>query len=101
MVTPVLLICIGAEATWRQPPPTKNRRKRRLSVSFWCPRRDSNPHDSRRYHLKVVRLPIPPRGLVCRGPPWRAVQCLFRNLRSFLLFLDRGRRRLFRHHGRG
>lgn len=28
---------------------------------FWCRRGDSNSHDFRRYHLKVVRLPIPPR----------------------------------------
>src|SRR5690606_19697845 len=32
----------------------------------WCPRGDSNPYDSRRYHLKVVRLPIPPPGHVVR-----------------------------------
>src|SRR5690606_13253119 len=37
------------------------RRDRR--VLHWCPRGDSNPYDSRRYHLKVVRLPIPPPGL--------------------------------------
>gem|GEM_PF-4240909 len=37
----------------------------RTSVAFdWCPRGDSNPHDLRRYHLKVVRLPIPPPGLM-------------------------------------
>src|SRR3546814_7938086 len=29
---------------------------------IWCPRGDSNPHDRSRYHLKVVRLPIPPPG---------------------------------------
>jgi hypothetical protein len=28
----------------------------------WCPRRDSNSHDFRHYHLKVACLPIPPRG---------------------------------------
>src|SRR5690606_7082336 len=28
----------------------------------WCPRGDSNPHSRSRYHLKVVRLPIPPPG---------------------------------------
>src|SRR5690606_34770918 len=39
--------------------------------SIWCPRGDSNPHDSRRYHLKVVRLPIPPPGQVClRSDAW-------------------------------
>src|SRR6476469_4119681 len=38
-----------------------------------CPGQDLNLHASRRYHLKVVRLPIPPPGLVswlvsrCRG----------------------------------
>ena len=30
----------------------------------WCPREDSNLHGFRRYHLKVVRLPIPPPGLI-------------------------------------
>src|SRR6185312_4117429 len=34
----------------------------------WCPRGDSNPHGVTRYHLKVVRLPIPPPGLADR--PW-------------------------------
>ena len=29
---------------------------------IWCPKGDSNPHDLSRYHLKVVRLPIPPSG---------------------------------------
>src|SRR6185437_6175964 len=33
--------------------------------SAWCPRGDSNPYDLRRYHLKVVRLPVPPPGQVC------------------------------------
>jgi hypothetical protein len=27
----------------------------------WCGRKDSNLHEFPRYHLKVVRLPIPPR----------------------------------------
>ncbi len=30
--------------------------------SFWCPRRDSNPHTSRHMDLNHARLPIPPRG---------------------------------------
>src|SRR5690606_28041604 len=34
----------------------------------WCPRGDSNPHSSRRYHLKVVRLPIPPPGQRHQAP---------------------------------
>ncbi len=33
--------------------------------SIWCGRRDSNSHTFRRYHLKVVRLPIPPRPHGC------------------------------------
>ena len=33
-----------------------------LAAVWWCPRRDSNSHAFRRYHLKVVCLPIPPRG---------------------------------------
>ena len=31
-------------------------------VREWCPGGDSNPHGLPRYHLKVVRLPIPPPG---------------------------------------
>src|SRR6478736_7767052 len=38
-------------------------------VLLWCPRGDSNPHTLRRYHLKVVRLPIPPPGLIFRTLP--------------------------------
>ena len=34
----------------------------RAAAKMWCPRGDSNPHDLSRYHLKVVRLPIPPPG---------------------------------------
>ena len=34
-------------------------------LQHWCPKGDSNPHDLRRYHLKVVRLPIPPSGQCC------------------------------------
>ena len=30
-------------------------------ISSWCGRENSNFHALRRYHLKVVRLPIPPR----------------------------------------
>jgi hypothetical protein len=30
--------------------------------SFWCPRRDSNPHTLRHMDLNHARLPIPPRG---------------------------------------
>ncbi len=32
-----------------------------------CPGEDSNLHGLPRYHLKVVRLPIPPPGLQERG----------------------------------
>ncbi len=35
------------------------------------PRGDSNPYDLRRYHLKVVRLPIPPPGLTLRDHPYK------------------------------
>src|SRR5690606_15505899 len=42
---------------------------------FWCPRGDSNPYDSRRYHLKVVRLPIPPPGLKLSRRLRRAAHC--------------------------
>ena len=30
-------------------------------AQIWCGRRDSNPHDFRRWNLNPVRLPIPPR----------------------------------------
>src|SRR5690606_4334390 len=40
----------------------------RAAWMCWCPRGDSNPYDSRRYHLKVVRLPIPPPGQVWTAP---------------------------------
>ena len=30
------------------------------AVKSWCGQEDSNLHGSPRYHLKVVRLPIPP-----------------------------------------
>src|SRR5690606_14960290 len=33
-----------------------------LRLLEWCPRGDSNPYDLSRYHLKVMRLPIPPPG---------------------------------------
>lgn len=57
-------------------PATKKPAKRRVILCFpdgvaclktlnWCPRGDSNPYDLRRYHLKVVRLPVPPPGQVC------------------------------------
>src|SRR5690349_13726078 len=41
------------------------RKRMKPPLRYWCPRGDSNPHASRRYHLKVVRLPIPPPGQVC------------------------------------
>src|SRR5215510_5476342 len=30
-------------------------------ASYWCGRRDSNPHDFRHWNLNPARLPIPPR----------------------------------------
>ncbi len=33
-----------------------------LHAEQWCPRGDSNSHDFRRHPLKMVCLPIPPRG---------------------------------------
>jgi hypothetical protein len=41
-----------------------HKKTRRGGFLCWCPKEDSNLHDLRRYHLKVVRLPIPPSGLV-------------------------------------
>ena len=38
-------------------------KNRPFSESVWCPGQDSNLHThDRRYHLKVVRLPISPPG---------------------------------------
>ena len=42
----------------------------------WCPGGDSNSHAIRRYHLKIVCLPIPPPGhelqLIENRPGWQA-----------------------------
>ncbi len=35
--------------------------------SYWCGREDLNLHPLQDYHLKVARLPIPPRPLVFTG----------------------------------
>src|SRR5271165_4629766 len=35
--------------------------RREFQIESWCGRRDSNPHDLRRWNLNPVRLPIPPR----------------------------------------
>ncbi len=35
----------------------------------WCGRRDSNPHDLRRWNLNPVRLPVPPRPPTVAAPP--------------------------------
>ena len=37
----------------------------RLLLADWCPGGDSNSHAIRRYHLKIVCLPIPPPGHSC------------------------------------
>ena len=70
----------GPGKYWRRAPDRTIKHKKtrctRVSLSFrvsailaetlhWCPRGDSNPYDLRRYHLKVVRLPVPPPGQVC------------------------------------
>src|SRR4249919_4322395 len=47
-------------AARRVPPLARGAGEDRSKV--WCPKGDSNPHDLSRYHLKVVRLPIPPSG---------------------------------------
>ena len=43
--------------------------------SCWCPGGDSNSHAIRRYHLKIVCLPIPPPGHSCfcikKPRPWQ------------------------------
>src|SRR5664279_770891 len=38
-------------------------RPRYVSLSAWCGRRDSNPHDFRHGNLNPARLPVPPRPL--------------------------------------
>ena len=40
-------------------------------IDRWCPGKDSNLHGCPRYHLKVVRLPIPPPGLKLTFRPSR------------------------------
>ena len=53
-------------------------------VLYWCPGGDSNSHAIRRYHLKIVCLPIPPPGHSCfcirKTPTW---QVFFFRLFSF------------------
>ncbi len=44
----------------------QNGRKRLLAANLQCPGQDLNLHELPRYHLKVVRLPIPPPGLIER-----------------------------------
>ena len=47
---------------------TFKRKSRRNSAALmfnWCPGGDSNSHAIRRYHLKIVCLPIPPPGHSC------------------------------------
>ena len=68
----------------------ENKRKRaaneclRLLLADWCPGGDSNSHAIRRYHLKIVCLPIPPPGHSCfcirKTPTW---QVFFFRLFSF------------------
>lgn len=52
-----------------------------LLFSYWCPGGDSNSHAIRRYHLKIVCLPIPPPGHSCfcmaKPMPWQAFFSLF------------------------
>ena len=53
----------------------------------WCPGGDSNSHAIRRYHLKIVCLPIPPPGhelqLIENRRDWQAFFCRFRKKNSF------------------
>ncbi len=54
----------------------------------WCPGGDSNSHAIRRYHLKIVCLPIPPPGHSCfcirKTPTWQVF------FSGFFLFLNIG-----------
>ncbi len=57
---------------------TFKRKSRRNSAALmfnWCPGGDSNSHAIRRYHLKIVCLPIPPPGHSCfcikKPRPWQ------------------------------
>ncbi len=54
-----------ALATFSQPwrDPCENKKARKLFIlRALCPGQDLNLHELPRYHLKVVRLPIPPPG---------------------------------------
>ena len=66
-------------------------KSRRISAALmfnWCPGGDSNSHAIRRYHLKIVCLPIPPPGHSCfcirNTPAW---QVFFSDI--FLFFENR------------
>ena len=61
----------------------KSRRRSSAALVFcWCPGGDSNSHAIRRYHLKIVCLPIPPPGhelqLIENRRGWQAFFCRFR-----------------------
>src|SRR5690606_15181575 len=56
----------------------RDRDRPRLAL-VWCPRGDSNPHDLSRYHLKVVRLPIPPPGQIFTLSPYACTKARYCN----------------------
>ena len=73
----------GPEATQVKAPRQRAVKRKKLQteicssfISDWCPGGDSNSHAIRRYHLKIVCLPIPPPGhevqLIENRPCWQA-----------------------------
>ena len=74
----------------------KSRKKiLQLLFSNWCPGGDSNSHAIRRYHLKIVCLPIPPPGheeqLIEILRDWQDFFCCFRKKSAFFrLFVPIG-----------
>ena len=86
--SPRFMLCkVGIRLEWRintnlRGSSQKNTlQKECILLCKWCPREDSNLHALRRYHLKVVRLPI--------SPPGHCMvyyKTIFR-FSSFLLFL--------------
>ena len=67
-----------------------------LLYPYWCPGGDSNSHAIRRYHLKIVCLPIPPPGHRClsikKDKLWQAFFCLRRFFLRAVLLSGRTRR---------
>lgn len=75
----------------------KSRRRSSAALVFcWCPGGDSNSHAIRRYHLKIVCLPIPPPGhelqLIENRRGWQAFFCRFRKKVALSLHIPKKQR---------